>query len=72
MGNAIVYRAILNPMHHSAYIFIICFEAFIMLTAFKGALDMFKARNLDAKIFINLKNWNYRLSLLLFALVFKW
>ncbi|HEC1747802.1 DUF2165 family protein [Campylobacter sp. IFREMER_LSEM_CL1846] len=58
LGNAIVYRAITNStIHHIAYTFIICFEAFIMLTALKGALDMFKARNLDAKTFHEAKKF---------------
>ncbi|WP_257929266.1 DUF2165 family protein [Campylobacter lari] len=53
-----VYRAITNPtIHHVAYIFIICFEAFIMLTALKGALDMFNARNSDAKTFHEAKKF---------------
>ncbi|WP_412097459.1 DUF2165 family protein [Campylobacter lari] len=58
LGNAIVYRAITNPtIHHVAYIFIICFETFIMLTALKGALDMFNVRNSDAKTFHEAKKF---------------
>ncbi|QOW63413.1 DUF2165 family protein [Campylobacter hepaticus] len=58
LGNAIVYRAITSSfVHHISYIMIILFEAFIAFTALKGAIDMFKARNLDAQTFHNAKTF---------------
>lgn len=58
LGEAIVYRAITSPMiHHIGYVGIICFEAFITLSALKGAWDMFKARNLDGAAFHEAKKW---------------
>lgn len=58
LGNAIVYRAITQPViHHISYICIIIFETFIALSALKGSWDMWVNRKASSEEFHRAKVW---------------
>lgn len=69
LGQAITYRAITSSaLHHFAYICVIATETLIMLFAFKGSFDMWRARKESLEAFHQAKRYGI-VSLILCCLL---